>query len=173
MKKLTIALDLDGVFADFFPFAAARFGRDYRSADPEKFWAWASSVPNLFSHLEPIGESLPLWEALRDSGHDLYVLTAIPRPTGLLATAPDDKRAWVARYLSPDLRVETVLGGANKGLWAQPGHILIDDTERNVMAWQDNGGIGIWHANPAQTIEALRELGALPRPAAPSLPSSR
>ncbi len=168
MNRRTIALDLDGVFADFFPYAKRVFGADYRSSDPAAFWEKASSIPHLFSNLEPIPGSLALLEAL--SGHNIYVLTAIPRPTGLLVSAAADKRSWVAAHLSPGLHVETVIGGPNKGRYAQPGHILIDDTERNVLAWEAAGGTGILHRNVAETIEICRSLGIISPEDSPSAP---
>lgn len=158
----TIALDLDGVFADFFPFAQREFGKDYRKANPARFWEWASSVPNLYANLEPIPGSRALFEMLSAQGHNLYVLTALPRPTGFLSSAAQDKREWVTRHLDASLRVETVVGGENKARFSGPGHILIDDTQRNILAWESAGGTGILHISTESTIAKCRDFGLLP-----------
>ena len=44
-------------------------------------------------------------------------------------------------------------------IYKDENKILIDDMEKNIQQWRDNGGIGILHTSTADTIKQLKELG--------------
>lgn len=143
--KKRIALDLDGCFANFHQFVLDYTGEHY---SPHTSWSQLELIPNLFLQLDVIPGAKELFDyiySFRDR-YDIFVLTAIPRPTYNLITASDDKKAWVAKYLSDEIKVCTVLGGRNKKHWVnRPGDILIDDAETNIKEWNKVGGCGILH----------------------------
>lgn len=158
-----IFLDLDGVLADFFLRARDLLGCDYHSLPPAEAWRALSEIPHLYLTLAVLPDAHRLYAVLSPLGDRLSILTAIPLPTGYLVTAAADKRQWVAENISPSLPVHTVAGGENKRLFASPGDILIDDSERNIRAWESVGGIGVLHTELATTLVRLREFGIASR----------
>lgn len=165
-----IYLDLDGVFANLDK-AMVRLLQchHWRDITPGKFWEAVETVPNFFYTLEVIEDSLPiLYELSKHHTFDtLEVLTAVPRqrPEGYLATCVEDKVQWVQDVLKSEMKVNTIQGGVNKKVFAEkyPGAILVDDTLRNISAWEEAGGIGILHTDTQSTLEKLRVVGALPK----------
>lgn len=154
-----INLDLDGVFANFLGYTRS-LGIDY-VASPAQAWSEISLIPRFFTQLPVLPGSLALFKALQHHGQRLRILTALPLPTGTLVTARADKREWVARHISNELEVVTVLGGVNKYLEAQAGDVLIDDQMRNLEPWIRAGGLGIHHTSVEKTLGELQELGLL------------
>lgn len=155
----TIYLDLDGVFADFYGTAQRVLGRPFESLPPEQAWGQLDQVPQLFRDLPVLPGSLELLSALQHHSARLEVLSGLPRPTKELASAAQDKREWVARHLSAELKVNLIEGGVNKWTFARPGDVLIDDLLRNLGPWELAGGIGVHHTSVANTLEKLRQLG--------------
>ncbi|MBK7898864.1 MAG: hypothetical protein KA603_02665 [Azonexus sp.] len=154
-------LDLDGVMADFDAFVRAQLG--CRPPSPLPGWAWRrlSAIPALYRQLQPLDGAKALFRELVAASLPLAILTATPLPTACLATAADDKREWVRRHLCPRVPVITVSGGEAKALFAAPGALLIDDSERNLRAWQARGGLGLHHRSHRATRERLAALGIL------------
>lgn len=145
--KRTIYLDLDGVFADFENKAIELIGKKPKDMQPEEFWRELGKFDHFWRDLDLMPGSRMLYDAVMKIP-DVYVafLTALPRPTGKMATAADDKRIWVKEHFGTACRVYTVVGGVNKAKYIQtPDDILIDDTQRNIDAWTKQGGIGILH----------------------------
>lgn len=108
----------------------------------DSFWscfdeeAWAS-VP-------PSDEFIAILCASRATvgTKNVYVLTRpIPYPGCL-----EGKRQWIKRYI-PVLEDNLIIG-KDKFLCAKPEHLLIDDLEGNVNAWQEAGGRGILFPRP-------------------------
>lgn len=131
-----VFLDLDGVLADFFLRARELLGCDYHALPPGIAWKALSEIPHLYATLAVLPDAHRLYGTLAHLGSQLSILTATPLPTGRLVTAAADKRLWVAKNISASLQVHTVSGGENKHLFAAPGDILIDDSERNIRAWE-------------------------------------
>lgn len=154
-----IFLDLDGVFAAFDLYIDTYYPHIRGKSDAE-FWAVLSEVPNIFSRLELIRESIAIIEALIANKHDMEFLTAIPYPTKFLCTAANDKREWIATRISDKIPVSTVSGGVNKSQWLHvyPGAVLIDDYQRNITMWNEAGGVGILHTSADSTLAKLKEL---------------
>lgn len=154
-----IALDLDGVFADFAKKAHELHGKDYHQLSNNVFWSKFTQVPHLFRDLDLIPNSKKLLDyAITIPKHEVFVLTALPLPTGELHTAKQDKHEWVHTHLGK-IPVFTVRGGVNKRDWVKaPGDILIDDTKRNIDAWEAVGGVGILHTDVDDTISKLKKL---------------
>lgn len=153
-----IALDLDNVFADWNKFVMDHVGEAYSP----NVWYQLDQVDNLFLQLEIIPGAKEMFESIWSLNHwyDIFILTAIPYPTNKLITCIDDKRAWVAKHLSPDIPVHTTVGGHTKHHWVnRPGDILIDDLQKNLDKWEEALGTGILHI-PGQhtsTIERLNK----------------
>lgn len=155
-----IALDLDGVFANFEKAAHQVWGDDSFKRNPTGFWNHiGKNVDHFFESFEIIPDSKRILDAARQYEEcQTFILTALPIPRNKLATAKQDKIEWVKKNLDPNIHVETIIGGKNKYKYCNsPTDILIDDLPRNVDAWINAGGIGILHKDIDDTIEQLHE----------------
>lgn len=152
-------LDLDGVFADFYPAAREVLGVDYASLHPEQAWARLDKVPRFFRSLQPLPQAKAFFQAIEEiaqqHGLSLAFLTAMPRPTNQLVSAAADKREWVRHELGTQTTVIMVAGAKAKTLCVSPDSVLIDDALRNVQAWRSAGGTGIHHVDNAATLRQL------------------
>lgn len=67
------------------------------------------------------------------------------------------KKEWIAKNLT-NVGEEIFVPAVQKATFAAPNHILIDDLEKNITAWEANGGIGILHKNLPDTLKKLETL---------------
>lgn len=145
--KRKIFLDLDGVFADFDKKVLELVGKRPKDIKPEEFWKQLGKHDHVWRNLELMPNSRKLYDTvMKIPDVDVAFLTALPRPTGKMVTAAEDKKLWVAEHFGTDCKVYTVIGGINKARYIQtPDDILIDDMTKNIDAWNQKGGIGILH----------------------------
>lgn len=153
-------IDLDGVMPDFYRTARRILGRPYAEMSGAEAWGLLDKVPHLFRDLPPLPDAMELWAGIqafaeREGDVELRVLSALPKLTNELRTAPGDKRQWVRTYLSEVMPVFLVNGGKAKAQMARPGDILIDDLPRNIDDWRAAGGTGILHTDARSTLRAL------------------
>lgn len=158
----TIALDLDGVMADLSTVIRAHLGFKHKILPSSLSFLWLRHIPHLFAELPLLPGALEMFHAL--SHNNIYILTARPWPIGNFKTARIDKRDWVHKKLDQNLAIKTIMGGGDKGRFAQPGHVLIDDLPRNIRNWEKKGGIGILHKSPKETLIRCEQLGLLKEP---------
>ncbi len=149
-----VYVDLDGVLVDFYGATSRILGAHYKSLPPAQAWGVLETVANLFQTLPALADAHSLWQGIQGSGQ-VHILTACPKPTGLLFTAPGDKHAWVRQHICTSVPVIVVAHGLMKAQWARPGDVLIDDLERNILAWRAAGGVGILHRSAAETLAEL------------------
>ena len=152
-----INVDLDGVLVDFYGATSKLLGASYREVPAALAWGKLERVPHLFRGLPRLADALELWAGLQGQG-ELRILTAMPKPTGVLHTFPGDKRAWVREHICRTVPVVVVPHGLAKARWAKPGDVLIDDLARNIDAWRAAGGVGILHRNARDTLAELQSL---------------
>ncbi len=89
------------------------------------------------------------------------ILTGIPKPRREIVNAASDKKAWVKRLLSEDIKVNIVFREEKPQYCTGKGYILIDDMERNIKEWNEMGGTGIVNVDADHTMELLRDLEIL------------
>lgn len=156
-------LDLDGVFANSENGIENITGFKY-SENPEKSWSIVGKVDNFFLTLEPMPNAIEIFnEIVNRSKIPLTILTAMPILTNKLCTAEKDKRTWVAKYLSPYIKVICVSNWQYKKMHCVKNDILLDDSSRNILDWNSVGGIGILHtaSSPWESLLTLKEFGVL------------
>ena len=69
-----------------------------------------------------------------------------------------DKIAWIRDFVNEDVVVTCTFKGVQKAAFAKEGYILIDDTEKNIVAWNQAGGTGILFKDTASCINELKTL---------------
>ena len=153
-----IFVDQDDVLAEFYGTAGAILGAPFQSLSPGARWGRLERVPRLFRHLPVRPDALDLWRGLEGRGNR-SILTAMPRPTGLLHTAAADKLEWAREHITPTAPVIVAESGLAKVAWARPGAVLIDNLQRNIDVWLAAGGIGIVHTSATDTLAQLDALG--------------
>lgn len=157
-SQYTVAIDLDGVLADFEGMVVSITGKTPEQLTKDEMWR---SIGRYTKHVEPFFENLSVmhdaFELVR------YIDATFERYFFLTATGPDrkvaeQKKKWVAKVLSPVLPVITVERSKDKAEYATPTRILIDDRSKSTIPWEEAGGIAILHKNSRKTINTLEEI---------------
>ena len=163
-----IYLDMDGVLADF-----ERGIRELCGVEPVKqgarrpqeedlMWEKAREVGHFYAKLMPMPGAIEMFQKIYGRyGDKCEILTGIPKPRRGLTTAGEDKIAWVRRYLSEDIAVHIVFREEKKNYCKGKGSILIDDYEKNIKEWIENGSTGILHINARNTLDELIQIGVM------------
>ena len=140
--EIEIFLDLDGVIADFdraSEYVALKFDR---SKEADEFWG--AMEHEYWSTIPVIEGAIEFYKKLKTIGKVRFL-------TGAICTEGcwSGKASWIMnkigngdKWLMQDL---IICASFNKDLISKPGRILIDDTERNILAWRREGGTGILH----------------------------
>jgi phosphopantetheine adenylyltransferase/Zn-dependent peptidase ImmA (M78 family) len=171
-SEYTIYCDMDGVLCDF----------DKGYEDLTKMsTAKANTYPKSFfwnffrKKLGKTPERI-FWSNLppQPGGPELWKFIAPYKPNILSAPAIDfklsqdqqldpkyneaiiGKKEWIDKNLH-NVGEEIFVPAVQKAKFAAPNHILIDDMEKNITAWEAAGGIGILHKNATDTINTLKE----------------
>ena len=69
-----------------------------------------------------------------------------------------DKVEWIKKYVDPSVVVNCTFTGSQKAAYAMKKNVLIDDRQKNIDHWVENGGIGIVHTSAENTINELKKL---------------
>lgn len=129
---MTLYCDMDGVLVN--QTGRLRFDLMDWTADGRVLWAAiAPLAPTLLSQLLE-----DIWDVSRH-----------------------EKRAWVDRELGEAVPLIVVRGDNRKFAYAQPGSILIDDSEKHREGWTARGGRFVLHRSARASIAALERLGVL------------
>lgn len=151
-SRRPLFLDLDGVLADFDRHVLTLFGRAPSEMPLAEMWARAARARGFFETMPLMADGLDLWEFARP--FEPTILTGLPR--GNWADA--QKRRWVAKHLGSDVPVITCMS-RDKGAYATPGAVLVDDTPRYADRWEQQGGVFVLHRSAADSIRELEALG--------------
>lgn len=147
-------LDLDGVMADFDAHFPKTFGLDHRGMADDAMWATINAHPSYFFDMPMCAGAAQFYRLIKHLSP--IILTACPRSN--YAHVARQKRAWVRKNLCDTAVILPVMGGRNKPLFMHaPGDILIDDFERNIDCWREEGGVGILHQDFGSTMKSLNE----------------
>jgi hypothetical protein len=149
-KELKIFVDLDGVLCDFDKaFEELGHGSSY-DIDNNKLWnIIRDETKHFWRDLDWTPDGKELWNFVKK-----YYPTILSSPAPAFAD-PDcarDKVNWVKKHLGKYVEVIIV---RNKEKYVEKNAILIDDREKNISKWQENGGIGILHKSAELTIKKL------------------
>lgn len=166
MKLPIIYSDQDGVLADFYAGAAKVLGHPWdsenisagRKADQGRL---LEQHEGFWEHLPPMKDLQVYWGFIEKFSP--HILTAVPQWNHDYHEVYAGKWAWVRKHLPgfPQSRFHVVTRAekANYARTGQVSNILIDDFKKNVIDFQNSGGIGIWHVSAKVTILKLKEFG--------------
>jgi len=154
-----IDCDMDGVLGDFIRGADAAVGGLFIRADRNTRWDAITSMGAKF------------WAELdwMPNAKKLYQFIARYNPKILSAYTPKDssgsqkgKKQWLQKNTKIRGRDINLVLRDQKKLFATTNgkpNILIDDYAKNVIEWENTGGIGITHYNVAKTLSELKRQG--------------
>lgn len=170
--KYQFYCDMDGVLVDmekgFKAISGGLSPKDYEAKNGENsFWPLINKHPNFWIDLEPLPDAKILWDYIKDNFKN-------PPPVILSAgnvqknpTIKTQKEAWIRKHIDPNVRVilamsgelkpQNIINGGDIGIV----HILLDDTEKNIIAWENSGQknrIGIKHKNAADSINLIKDI---------------
>lgn len=156
MKIEKIYIDMDGVLADFDRWKDERAKTDPRVLDDKTLWDAVKEVPHFYATLEPMPEAFILMDYLRGLNVPLAILTALPRRSSI-PEAEQDKADWVKRHIG---NIEFNVGpyAIDKQRLSRPGHVLIDDNEKNIAQWNAKGGTAIFYEGFMILYDAMERL---------------
>ena len=161
MTEITkIFVDMDGVLANFVEgVESAKYlnGPFEKQSDYDQRKVELSNA-GLFFDLPPMSDMQTLVNYVKGTGIDWEILSCSGEQNR--DKVAKDKFKWIRKHVDIDVLVTCTLKGKEKAVFARPGYVLIDDKASNITAWQDAGGIGIYHTNAKWTIEHLKKLTA-------------
>lgn len=154
-----VAIDLDGVLADFDAKVEEIFGTSIDNIPKNKLW---SKISYYSKNVEPFFETLPMMNDAKklvdfvdQNFKKWFILTAsgyTPKD------AAEQKKRWVAKAISPRVDVVVVRKSNEKADHAHEDAILIDDRKKSIDPWRAAGGMGILHVTADQTVRELQQV---------------
>lgn len=165
--KIQIYCDMDGVLVDmdggFKKLSGGLEPEEYEAKNGKSsFWKLINRHPTFWADLEPMPDAQVLWK---------YLHTTFKNPVPVILSAGQGARVvqqktdWIRRHIDPSVKVIIASGGTKKPEYVLnlPGrvtHILVDDTQKNIAAWdnQEKHRIAILHTNAADTISQLGDI---------------
>lgn len=168
MTVKKIYFDMDGVLADFERGVKEICGlepisqnvKNNDSAKENEMWEAIRAAGHFYDRLELMPGAKEMFDAVYGKyGDKCEILTGIPKPKRGIDSAADDKKAWVKRLLSKDIKVNIVYREEKPRFCTGKDCILIDDFEKNIREWETIGGTGILNKSAAETMDKLRKLG--------------
>ena len=165
MELNKIYIDMDGVLADFDRGVEELCHIDKHDQEErdeaviDAMWAEIRKITHFYDRLCPMPGAIELFRRLYGKfGNRCEILTGLPKPIRGIEDAAEDKRRWVKRILSPDIKVNAVIREDKILFCHGSGDILIDDLRGNISDWEQHGGTGILHRSPEETLRMINSL---------------
>lgn len=165
---MKIALDMDGVIADFESYVRNDMGLELPPYEDKSKMAWKNRH-KVFNAIRGMGtefwENLPKmpdFEHLMEEvhKHDFFILTAHLRDNA--NEAKIGKMKWVRKHIG-DISEDRFICCWKKDKQEHINHLgepalLIDDSFANIERWTEVGGKAIHHSCPFDTVKQLKVL---------------
>lgn len=170
MEVEKIYFDMDGVLADFERGVKEICGvtppsqnaKHHKLGEDDEMWERIRETKHFYDYLELMPRAKEMFDAVYGKyGKRCEILTGIPKPRRGIVNAGEDKKIWVHRLLSEDIKVNIVFREEKTQYCTGKGCILIDDMQRNIRDWIAMGGTGIVHISAEETIRQLKEMDVL------------
>lgn len=166
--KYQFYCDMDGVLVDmdggFKKISDGLLPKEYEAKNGKNsFWKIVNQHPNFWIELEPLPDAKILWD---------YVTKTFKTPPPVVLSAgqgeriKEQKTAWIRKHIDPSVQVIIATSGINKSKYIINGsddtltHILLDDTDKNIDAWQNSGDrrIALLHKNAGDSIKLIQSI---------------
>jgi hypothetical protein len=161
MRKIkTVHVDLDGTVADFGKHYADHFKAIAHREDIKVLWKninqYDAAGGRWFYDIPPMEDAAILFDGLQSRGVEIRILTA----TGWnYEHGTQQKVDWCARHFGIKRQdVVTVRKSEDKGRFATPNCVLIDDYDRSIDSFRASGGHVIKHYNAVASLAHLDQL---------------
>lgn len=155
-----IYFDMDGVLADFDKGVLQLCGienRDQATKTEEEddlMWAKVRDVEHFYDKLDFMPGAREMFLRIYAKyGDRVEILTGIPKERRGIVTAGEDKIKWIHRLLGEEIKVHIVYAEEKKNYCFGPEYVLVDDFDRNINEWKEQGGTGILFKNSEQVNE--------------------
>ena len=145
-KEYKIFLDMDGVITNMQKSLSKISDKPIRELgsvvwEDESFW----------ENLEWMPDGRELFEKVKAYGN--YTLLSSPgRMTNDIVISGKEK--WIRKNLGENI---TYIFEVDKFKYAEPCHILIDDSIAKVAPWLGAGGMGILHHTTEETLQKIED----------------
>lgn len=178
ISEYKVYSDMDGVMTDYF-----RAVKEMKSNTEKKEYGELRPSMSREEYYEMIqSEGIEFWENMPWMADGKKYWNYIKSYNPIILTTPasfeesrQGKFNWIRRelgikenqyfkspkkYKQAGYKPRIIISGS-KEQYIDPSFkcILIDDAEKNITKWKDNGGIGILHTSATDTIKQLKELG--------------
>lgn len=163
----TVFFDMDGVLADFDERCVDILGESLDSwavknrkedgSDPVVDFLKKEVKNDFFEHLLPMRDFAKmhsLMYTMERNGYDVAILTAVGKSYGIKEVI-DQKREWLRTYGLSHFPFYYTIIGKDKGQFAAPNRLLIDDTVKCYESFMKAGGSCILHSSYCDTYEEL------------------
>ena len=149
-KLKKIYIDMDGVLADFDDGVRELLGLEPEPQGKQtqsfqnKMWQKLSEYGHFYRDLKPEKGAVEGFQKLfAKYGDKVEILTGIPKPRRNVPSAGEDKKEWVKKYLSDDVKVNIVYREEKKNCCLGKEYLLIDDYKKNTDEWILHGGTAV------------------------------
>lgn len=166
--KYQFYCDMDGVLVDLEKgFKAVSGGlspKEYEDKNGKNtFWKVVNKYPTFWLDLEPLPDAKILWDYIKDNFKNP---PAVILSAGIGSKIKEQKTQWIRNHIDPSVQVIISPSGVKKpqyiinGTDPQTTHILLDDTDKNITAWENSGKnrIALLHKNAAASIENIKRV---------------
>jgi len=166
--KYQMYVDMDGVLVNLDKgFKAVSGGlspQDYEAKNGKNtFWKVVNKNPNFWLDLEPLPDAKVLWDYIKDRFKDP---PAVVLSAGVGTKIKEQKTAWIRKHIDPSVQVIIASSGVSKPQYiidradVRLTHILLDDTDKNITAWENSGKnrIAILHKDAASSINKIKQI---------------
>ncbi len=166
--KYQMYVDMDGVLVNLDKgFRAVSGGlspQEYEAKNGKNtFWKVVNKNPNFWLELEPLPDAKVLWDYIKDTFKDP---PAVILSAGQGNKIKEQKTAWIRKHIDPSVQVIIASSGVSKPQYiidradVRLTHILLDDTDKNITAWENSGQnrIAILHKDAASSINKIKQI---------------
>lgn len=155
-QSYKIFCDMDNVLVGFsIAFEKLGYGspEEFKEGHrDQEFWNIIKyKTEHFWLDLEWMPDGKELWNFIEKYSPTLL---STPAPVWADPNCANDKKKWVKR----ELKSVPLILSRNKADYAEENTILIDDMDKNLIPWKENGGIAIKHTSAADTIRQLKKI---------------